>query len=237
LIDEPSGITLGSVVVYKGAIGTCFGENGFYVAGGMKAFLPMGILAGIYNLGMMAGYHQLTDELWGITNSCINPQVVNSCYRTNTPFLSGFYFAFNREILNNSLTQDYILASGYVRAMALLGGDFYINYISGSNWNVGADGYVFVDFSAGLDAITGTSISGSITGDGRIGFQFGNPNLFYTSIGLGFSAEIEQELGLTSISKSISVDCLIKGNTQQGLKFSLSSGGKKPDCVVEPIDQ
>jgi TANFOR domain-containing protein len=237
LIDEPSGITLGSVVVYKGAIGTCFGEKGFYVAGGMKAFLPMGILAGIYNLGMMAGYHPLTDELWGITNSCINPQVVNSCYKTNTKFFSGFYFAFNREILNNSLTQDYVLASGYVRAMALLGGDFYINYLSGSDWKVGADGYVFVDFSAGLDAITGTSISGSITGDGKIGFQFGNPkenNLFYTSIGLGFSAKIEQELGIETISKSISIDCLIKGDTNSGLSFSLSSGGKEPDCNVEP---
>jgi len=233
LVDAPSGITLGSVIVYKGAIGTCFGEKGFYVAGGMKAFLPMGILAGIYNLGMMAGYHELSPELWGITNSCINPLVVNNCYKANTTFLSGFYFAFNREILNESITKNFILASGYVRANALLGGDFYINYLSGSDWKVGADGYVFVDFSAGLDAITGTSISGSVTGDGRIGFVFGQPSEtsnFYTSIGLGFNAKIEQDLGIETISESISVDCSIKGDTNSGLSFSLSSGGKKPDC-------
>ncbi|HNW50350.1 MAG TPA: hypothetical protein PKH79_04655, partial [Prolixibacteraceae bacterium] len=236
-VDVPSGITLGSVIVYKGVIGTCFGKEGFYIAGGMRAFLPAGILAGIYNLGMMAGYHPITPELWGLANSCINPLVVNNCYKTNTSTLSGFYFAFDREILNKSITKDFILASGYVRALALLGGDFYVNYLDGDNWGVGADGYVHIDVGAGLSAITGTSISGGVTGDGKIGFQFGQPkenSHFYTSFGLGFEAKIEQSLVVGSISESISVDCSIKGDTNNGVSFSLSSGGNNPDCETVP---
>ena len=237
ILDVPGGITLGSVIVYKASMGTCFGGNGFYIAGGMRAFLPMGILAGVYNLGMMAGYHKVTDELWGVTNASMNPAVVNNCYRAQLPNnqLSGFYFTASREIINFEESFGFILADGYVRATALLGGSFYVNYQPG-NFLTGAEGFVHADVSAGLSAITGTSISGSVKGDGRIGFVFSDPSYFYTSTQLGFEAKIEQDLGVKTISASKSVNCVLSakaGTGGSGFDFSFGSSGDNPDCTIK----
>lgn len=220
-------VTIGTFRLHSGTIETCFGLPGFYVAGGCYAFVPAGILSGDYNTGFMAGSYPLTDHLWNITNSYIDPSVQNLCYKNSTQRLSGIYTAFNREIINVSVSQNYILASGYVKALALLGGDMYINVSSG--WKIGLDGYVHVGVSAGLSAITGTSISGSVIGDGRIAFQVGTPSYFQASMLLDFEAKISQSLGLTTISKSISVGCSATGGTS-GFDFSLGSGGAKLNC-------
>lgn len=235
VVDVPGGITLGSVIVYKASMGTCFGGNGFYIAGGMRAFLPMGILAGIYNLGMMAGYHPLTDELWGVTNACMNPAVVNTCYKIKHPQLSGFYFTASREIINFEESFGFVLADGYVRAVALLGGSFYVNYVPG-NFETGAEGFVHADVSAGLSAITGTSISGGVKGDGKVGFVFAIPkenSHFYTTTQLGFEAKIEQDLGFKTVSASKSVNCVLSakaGVSGSGFNFSFGSDGDKLVC-------
>jgi len=222
-----SEIMLGTVRLHSGTIETCFGAKGFYVAGGCYAFIPAGLLSGDYNLGFMAGMHELTDHLWNTTNSYIDPSVINVCYKANTKILSGFYFAFNREIINVNYDFDYVIASGYVKALALIGGDFYINATSG--WKVGGDGYVHIGVDAGLSAITGTSISGGIHGDGRIMFQVGNPSYFKMNTSLDFNASLEQSLGITTISKSVSVGCFAEGGTD-GFKFELGSGSGKLEC-------
>ena len=223
-----SETTLGTIVLHSGTIETCFDPSGFYVAGGCNAFIPAGIFSGNYNTGMMAGSYKLTDHLWNITNSYIDPAVVNKCYKASTKDLKGFYFAFNREILDVEISKDYVLASGYVKALALLGGDFYANFASNA-WKVGADGYVYVGVAAGLSAITGTSISGSTSGEGRIMFQLGNPTYIKTTINLDFSASISQSLGFTTISESVSVDCAAEGGNN-GFSFSLGSAGSKLSC-------
>ena len=220
-------VTIGTFRMHSGTIETCFGLPGFYVAGGCYAFVPAGIFAGDYNTGFMAGSYPLTDHLWNITNSYIDPSVQNLCYKSSTQRLSGIYTAFNREIINKSVSQNYILASGYVKALALLGGDMYLNVSNG--WKIGLDGYVHVGVSAGLSAITGTSISGSIAGDGKIAFQIGTPSYFQASMLLDFEAKIEQSLGLTTISKSVSVGCSATGGTS-GFDFNIGSGGTKLTC-------
>lgn len=226
IIDKE--ITIGTFRLHKGTIETCIEQPGFYMAGGCYAFIPAGILAGDYNIGLMAGTYPLTDHLWNVTNSYIDPSVKNQCYKSSTSRLSGFYTAFNREIVNKSVSQDYILASGYVKALALLGGDMYVN-VENNNWKIGLDGYVRIDVNAGLSAITGTSISGYIKGDGKIGFQVGTPSYFQASILLDFKASISQSLGFTTISKDIPVSCSATGGTS-GFDFSLSSGGVTLSC-------
>jgi hypothetical protein len=218
-------LTLGSVVIHKGTISSCFGEEGFYIIGACNAFLPIGILAGNYNTGLMLGSHKLTDEMWYLTNIYIDDKVVNWCYKKNTERLSGFYFAFNRELFKAREDFDFVLAKGYVDALGLIGGNTYVN-VTGGSWQVGLGGYVHLHAGAGLAAITGTSISGSAYGDGRIEFQLGNPAYIDATVNLGFGASISQDLGIETISKSIQVDASAKGGTS-GFKFSLESGGSK----------
>ncbi len=225
-ISKP--VMLGSVRLHGGVIETCFGSQGFYVAGGCSAFIPAGILAGDYNIGMMSGRYPLTDHLWGVTNSYIDEVVQNKCYKQSTQTLSGFYFAFNREIINKSIDFDFILASGYVKALALIGGDFYFN-ITANEWKLGGDGYVYAKVNAGLSAITGTSLSGSVMGEGKIMFQIGDPSYFNAVMKMDFTAQIKQSLVFTTISKSISVDCKTTAGTS-GFSFSLGSGGSSLSC-------
>lgn len=221
-------VLLGTVRLHSGTIETCFGMQGFYLAGGCSAFIPAGILAGDYNIGMMAGRYPLTDHLWNVTNSYIDPVVQNKCYKQNTKTLSGFYFAFNREIIKKSIDFDFILATGYVKALALIGGDFYFN-ISDNEWKLGGDGYVFAEAKAGLSAITGTSISGGVSGEGKIMFQIGEPSYFDAVMKMDFNAKIKQSLGFTTISESVSVDCKATAGTS-GFSFSLGSGGTTLAC-------
>ncbi len=226
MINTP--VQLGTVRLHSGTIETCFGMQGFYLAGGCSAFIPAGILAGDYNIGMMAGRYPLTDHLWNVTNSYVDPAVQNKCYKQSTKTLSGFYFAFNREIIKKSIDFDYILATGYVKALALIGGDFYFN-ITGDDWKLGGDGYVYAEAKAGLSAITGTSISGGTTTEGKIMFQLGDPGYFEAEMKMDFGAKIEQDLGLSTISKSVSVECKATAGTS-GFSFSLGSGGSTLTC-------
>jgi TANFOR domain-containing protein len=215
-------LTLGSVVIHKGTISSCFGAEGFYIIGACNAFLPIGILAGNYNTGLMLGSHVLTDEMWQLTNIYIDDRVVNWCYKKNTERLSGFYFAFNRELFKAREDFDFVLAKGYVDALGLIGGNTYVNGTGGS-WQVGLGGYVYLHAGAGLSAITGTSISGGAGGDGKIEFQLGDPSYINASINLGFEAKISQDLGVKTVSKSISVDASANGGTS-GFTFQLESG-------------
>jgi TANFOR domain-containing protein len=218
-------LTLGSVVIHKGTISSCFGAEGFYIIGACNAFLPIGILAGNYNTGLMLGSHKLTDEMWYLTNIYIDDKVVNWCYKKNTERLSGFYFAFNRELFKAREDFDFVLAKGYVDALGLIGGNTYVN-VTGGSWQVGLGGYVHLHAGAGLSAITGTSISGGADGNGKIEFQLGNPTYIDATVNLGFGASISQDLGIETISKSIQVDAAAKGGTS-GFKFSLETGGSK----------
>ena len=216
-------LTLGSVVIHKGTISSCFGAEGFYIIGACNAFLPIGILAGNYNTGLMLGSHKLTDEMWYLTNSYIDDRVVNWCYKQTTDRLSGFYFAFNRELFKAREDFDFVLATGYVDAIGLIGGNTYVNVTQGS-WKVGLGGYVYLHAGAGLSAITGTSISGGADGSGKIEFQLGDPTYIDATVNLGFGASISQSLGIETISKSIRVDASAIGGSS-GFKFSLESGG------------
>jgi hypothetical protein len=214
-------ITLGSVVVYNATISTCFGGEGFYIIGGCKAFLPAGIFAGIYNTGLMLGSHLLTPEMWKLTNSYIDDKVVNWCYKADHERLSGFYFAFNRELFSARKEFNFGVANGYIDALGLIGGNTYVNVIGG-NLEVGLGGYVHVHAGAGLAAITGTSLKGDAYGEGKILFVLGSPTFIDATIGLGFNATIIQDFGLEKISKSIHVDAMAKGGTS-GFSFSLQS--------------
>lgn len=224
-------LTLGSVVIHKGTISSFFGAEGFYIIGACNAFLPIGILAGNYNTGLMLGSHKLTDEMWHLTNIYIDDRVVNWCYKKDTERLSGFYFAFNRELFKAREDFDFVLAKGYVDALGLIGGNTYVN-VTGGSWKVGLGGYVYLHAGAGLAAITGTSISGHADGDGRIEFQLGDPSYIDASINLGFGADITQSLGLTTVSKSIDVNASAKFGSS-GFNFLLKSGDSKLSSCKE----
>ena len=225
-------ILLGIAQLNSGTIETCFDNSGFYVAGGCSSFLNAGLLAGTYNLGFMTGSYSLTDHLWSVVNSYIDPSVTDECYRADTKKaggLKGAYFAVNREVLNINISQDYVLASGYVFAKALLGGDFYLNF--GNPWTMGGSGYAYLNVGAGLSAVTGTNISGSLEGKAGMMFDINvepPPSLKVKSFDvnaymkLSFDATIEQSLGFTSISKTINVGCYATAGTN-GFDFSIGS--------------
>lgn len=221
-------LTVGSFIIHKGTIETLFSPSGFYVTGGCYAYVPAGLVAGDYNLGFMMGAYPLTDHLWNVTNSYIDPSVVNQCYRNKTTKLSGIYAAFNREFINKNVTFDFILVSGYIKALGLLGGDMYFNVADG--WKLGFDAYAHVDVRAGISAITGTSLkNGVLIGDARLMFQIGNPSYFQADLMLNFNATISQSLLVTTITKDISIGCKATGGTN-GFDFSLGDGNQKLGC-------
>jgi hypothetical protein len=219
-------ITLGGVATLKsGTIETCFDSDGFYVAGGCNSFIAAGILTGNYNLGFMAGIHSLDDHLWNVTNSYIDPSVVNKCYYNDTKAgggLKGFYFAVNRELLNTSISQDFVIVSGYLRAKALVGGDFFANF--GKNWEIGGSGYAYLDVAAGLSSVTGTSISGGFGGDAKVKFVISDKPYFEGSMQMNFGIEVKQKLLVTTISKSFDIGCKVTAGTN-GFGFNLGSSG------------
>ncbi len=228
-------ITLGAVRINSGVIETCFGVPGFYVAGGCNSFISASLLTGTYNLGFMAGNYTNQEGInraWDVTNNYIDQRVVNKCYKTNTldqQKLHGVYIAVNRELLNVDLSWDFILASGYIRALALIGGDFYANFSKTSA--LGVDGYVYIDAGAGLSCITGTSINGGILGRASFGAQLeASPSFKMTvngSLNLGFNASISQSLLFTTISKDISIGCCLEAtvDSQKNTSFDFHRGG------------
>jgi hypothetical protein len=218
-------ITLGVATLNSGTIETCFDPDGFYVAGGCNSYIAAGILAGTYNLGFMAGIHSLDDHLWNVTNSYIDPSVVNKCYYNETKAgdgLKGFYFAVNRELLNTSISQNFVIVSGYLRAKALVGGDFYANF--GKDWKMGGSGYAYLDVAAGLSSVTGTSISGGFGGDAKVKFVISDKPYFDGSMQMNFGIEVKQKLLVTTISKSFDIGCKVTAGTN-GFGFNLGSGG------------
>jgi hypothetical protein len=218
-------ITLGATILKNGTIETCFDNTGFYVAGSCSTFIPAGLLAGDYNLGFIAGNYALNDHLWSVANSAIDPAVVDFCYKNKVKNISGVYFAANRELLNVSAGFNFIIASGYVKAVALVGGDFYANF--GSPFTIGGSGYAHFYGGAGLSSITGTSISGYLGGDAIFNYSLDNVGL---TMDLSFGGSINQSLGFTSISKSFSVSCSATAKTS-GFGFQLQSGDQKnTDC-------
>jgi hypothetical protein len=218
-------IALGVATLNSGTIETCFDPKGFYVAGGCNSFIAAGILTGNYNLGFMAGIHSLDDHLWNVTNSYIDPSVVNKCYYNDTKAgggLKGVYFAVNRELLNTSISQDFVIVSGYLRAKALVGGDFYANF--GKDWKIGGSGYAYLDVAAGLSSVTGTSISGGFGGNAKVKFVISDKPYFEGSMQMNFGIEVKQKLLVTTISKSFDIGCKVTAGTN-GLGFNLGSGG------------
>jgi hypothetical protein len=215
-----SQITMGAITLNSGTIETLFGKSGFYVAGGCNAYLIAGLLTGTYNLGFMAGSYsgkQGLDRAWNVANSYISPSVINNCYKSSVldkNGLNGIYTTVNRQVIDASFGFDFFLASGYVRALALLGGDFYANFSSTSS--MGADAFVFVDVAAGLSCITGTSISGGLYTKATFGTKLQlNPNKMTIdgSMNMGFNGSISQSLVVGSISKSFNVGCSVNVTT------------------------
>ena len=217
----------------SGTIETLFDPDGFYIAGGVKADikLPNPYIDGTYNLGFMIGKYTITDELWGVVNSYKNPEVIDKCYRTKTAEnqLSGLYFTIDRVIVDESIDFDFILASGYVQATAIIGADMWANFKPG-DIAIGMNGYAYAHVAAGLGSITGTSISGSLDAKALITFAYeGGQFNAKTSMNLGFNASISQSLVLTTISKDISIDCKASAGTD-GYSFSLGSCDETEDC-------
>lgn len=237
-------ISMGAITLNSGTIETLFGESGFYVTGGCNAYLVAGLLTGTYNLGFMAGKYSGKagiDHAWTVTNSFISNRVINTCYKENVlnvNGLNGIYTTVNRQVIDASFGFDFILASGYVNALALLGGDFYANFSSTSS--MGADAFVFVDVAAGLSCITGTSISGGLYANAKFGTNLQlMPEKKLTingSMDMGFNGEISQSLVVGSISKSFSVGCHVNaaadsnGETQFNFNTGSASDNLAGDC-------
>ncbi|MGD0712462.1 MAG: hypothetical protein ABR968_14900, partial [Bacteroidales bacterium] len=227
---EANNVLLGANII-SGTIETLFDPDGFYIAGGCKAdvHLPNPFIDGTYNMGFMIGSYKITDELWGVVNSFKNPAVIDNCYRTNNPNLKGIYFTLDRDIIDASLSFDFVLASGYVQANALIGADIWANF-DPNHTSIGMSGYAYAHVAAGLGAITGTSISGSLDAKALITFKYENSQFdAMTSMNLGFTASISQSLGFTTISKSISIDCQAAAGTS-GFSFDLGSCPQAPSC-------
>lgn len=231
-------VMLGTNTV-NGTIETVFDPAGFYIAGGGSVDV-LGIhpvVDGKYNLGIMLGSYPLqsaNDHLWKVVTAYKQPEVANNCYINNIiqpsgNKLKGFYFTIDREIINKSIDFDFILASGYVTAKAILGADVYANFSNGLSVGMGAVAYAHA--AAGMSALTGTSLNGSFTAKGKLDV-FKNNNGFNISanIGLSFKAKILQSLMVTTVSKEISVGASAKYNNNTGFGFELTDGNLIEDC-------
>ncbi|MEI6124046.1 MAG: hypothetical protein WCQ95_10520 [Bacteroidota bacterium] len=224
-----SNIPLGATII-NGTVETLFDPDGFYIAGGCSANVNIpSIVDGTYNMGFMVGSYPITNELWSVVNSFKNPAVQNNCYRKKYPNLSGIYFTLDRVIIDKSLSFDFILASGYVQANALIGADIWTNF---SPFAIGMQAHVYAHAAAGLSGITGTSINGQLSALAVLGFDYDSQvNKFSANgtIDLGFSASITQSLVLTTISKDIDINCHATAGTG-GFDFSFGSGTDVVKC-------
>lgn len=189
-------IVLGGMNIFRGTVETCVDRDGFYLAGGFYAFIPMGILSGNYNVGFMGGYYPLTDRLWNVTNTYIDKRVRNECYKQSTEKLLGFYAVFNREIVNFEKGFDFTVVSGYIRALGLVGGDAYFNLSNEggrTQFKLGMGGYIYIDVGAGLSLGSVASLSGSLLGRGDVRMQVGTPfsekSYFELMLRLDFEAQ------------------------------------------------
>ena len=236
VIDFVNKCTIGSITMNNiplgttmltGTVETLFGEKGFYIAGGCNADVKIpSIVDGTYNMGFMIGAYHITDELWSVVNSYKNPAVQNNCYRAKYPDLSGIYFTLDRVIIDKSIDFDFVLASGYVQANALIGADVWTNF---KPFGFGMQAHVFAHAAAGLSAITGTSINGDLSALAVLEFAESEGKLSANgTINLGFMASISQSLVFTTISKDIKINCHAAAGTS-GFSFSLGDG----DAVVK----
>lgn len=229
-------VVLGGMTIYTGTIETCIDREGFYVAGGCNAFIPLGILSGNYNLGLMVGYHSLSDHLWGVTNKYIDSRVQNICYKRETPQLSGIYSVFNREILN--VEYPYVFPPvgwGKLRAVALIGGDMYFNITKERNawvWKLGMGAYAHLDVGAYVNCLGVATIDGSLTLDGKMNFILTTPlknSYIGAHLGLDFNAKACIGVGGLQECASTGVTCSMKASSD-GFKFSLNQGKDKFTC-------
>ncbi|HEY8690312.1 MAG TPA: hypothetical protein VIM07_13835 [Chitinophagaceae bacterium] len=217
-----------------GTVETLFDPAGFFVAGGGSADINIGnpIADGTYNLGFMIGSYPLrsaNDDLWKIVTAYKQPEVKNDCFVQKLDGkLAGFYMSVDRMIFDMDYDFDFVIVSGYVNGKALVGVDMWANFSGATSLGVAVK--VYAHAAAGMSAITGTSISGSITALAalKLAYEY-NKFVVQGSIDMSFAVSIHQELLVTSVSASASVGCSAQGGTE-GFSFKLTSGGPVNAC-------
>jgi TANFOR domain-containing protein len=220
-------VSLGTNTV-TGVVETLFNPKGFYVAGGGTVDVNVGnpIADGTYNLGFMLGSYPLaspSDELWQVVTAYQLPEVKNDCYVAKAAGkLKGFFLTADRIVLDESADFDFILVAGYVNAKAIVGIDVYANF--SDNMAMGVAAKVYAHGSAGMSAITGTSMSGEATALGLVVLEYANGKFnFNAKIDVSFEAHITQSLVLTTVSASKSVGASAAAGTS-GFSLDLNSG-------------
>ncbi len=212
----------------KGTVEMQVDKTGFYFAGAGQAEVegpfPVG---GTYTVGFLLGDYSVTanSDLWQMVNEYMYEK--NNCWPANNKeHLTGVFFAAGKRFLDVEKDFDFVLVSGYVKAIAGVDANIWANFGDGTNAGIKVTAYV--DVEAALSACTGTSIKGALTIDGSVEGKYANSKLsFNATIDNTFSASISQYIPIIgTISKSVDVSALLRGGTD-GFSFELSSGGDK----------
>lgn len=222
-------LELGSAKV-KGTVEMQVDKEGFYFAGAGQATvegpLPIG---GVYTIGFLMGDHpvQANSSMWQMVNQYM--YIKNNCWpQQNNNHLTGFFFAAGKQFLNVTKDFNFVIVSGYVKAIAGVDANIWANFGDGANAGVKVTAYGNV--KAALSSCTGTSIEGELNVNGMLEAKYASSKFqMNATIDNSFSAKVSQYIPFYgTISKSISVDALIRGGSD-GFSFELSSGGAKPE--------
>jgi hypothetical protein len=176
------GIALPPVRIRNGVIEFVADPKGFCISGSADVDLDVPVIAGNYQLGFMLGYYRDNDYLvntgWEIVNKFKDPLVRSDCYRDyvlKPKGLAGFYFTLDRKIFDLDFGYNFAVIWGKVWGKGIIGADIFANFTP--NASAGLIARFKLNAGASLNAVTGTSISGSLDAGAALEFVYNNSKL------------------------------------------------------------
>lgn len=223
---------------FTGDIEVGYGGQGFLMLGAGQ--LNTGILLvdgfGTFNIGMVFANKQLSSSsITKVTQFSQAPD--NLCWlNDNKDKFTGFFLSGGYDILNVKEGIDLGVASIYYAANLGVEASIGVNFHpqkTGAMALIGAHGKI----SAGMSAITGTSVSGSV--NAHLTAAAGYSNSAFTidgRAGITLNYDIKQSLLVKTLTFSGSVDARVLFHYEQpsktSLKFELKKDGLLPPCPI-----
>ncbi|MBB2147270.1 hypothetical protein GM921_17345 [Pedobacter sp. LMG 31464] len=242
IYDFPNRQMTGSLRMENIAFGSYFFTGDIEVSYGSKGFLMLGAGQlntgtlfvegfGTFNIGMLFANTTLSPtSIAKVTQ--YSKSVENKCWldKYKTDF-QGFFLTGGYDVLNEKKGIDLGVASVYLNAV--LGVEASI----GASFNkpsykalIGAHGMV----SAGMSAVTGTSINGSLAAHLTASAEYSNSTINIDGrAGIGVKYSLSQYLIAKTVTYNGSIDARVLFHYQPGatsLKFQIEKDNPLPDC-------
>jgi TANFOR domain-containing protein len=226
-LEIPDGTQIGNYK-FGGSLETRFGDNGFVICGSGQ--LNTGTLFvdgfGTFNAGFLLANYTLDDALIKkVTTYSLNP--AEQCWlQDNKSGFKGFYFCGGYQIINIQEGFDAGIVAVYLHAMVGVEASLGLNFGKPAKViriSVGAQGKV----EAGMSAITGTSIEGSIVVKVMAAAN-------YTSgVGFGLDAKANATVDFEVCQFAVAGDICFGASKAAGIDFGFGPSCKKGKAYFE----